>query len=184
RIRGIVLPLGTLRRIACRFQVSSPCVQDVVLLTDFFFARQYRCFHCRRLCHAQHLFSDGFVYADPAECNETWLPTVQPAAMTCITEYVVVASVQPGQLTTTPPATQQTGQQSGTALYGARCPSPANIFRDGLLNLLKLFPTHIALMGIRKQGPPLLLRFASNAAVGLTVFIAQRVFCFTVGIGT
>jgi hypothetical protein len=121
RIRGIVLPLGTLRRVARRFQISSPRIQDLVLLTGFFFARQYRRFHCRRSHHAQHLFGDGFVYAHSAECNTTRLPTVQPASMTYITEYImVVASVQHGQLTTTSPATQQTGQQSGTALHGAR----------------------------------------------------------------
>src|SRR5258706_588209 len=185
RIRGIVLLLGTLRGIPRRFQVSSPGVQDVVLLTGFFFACQYRRFHSCRLHHAQHLFGDDFVYAHSAECNTTRLPTVQPASMTYITEYImVVASVQHGELTTTPPATQQAGQQSGTTLHGTRWPAPANIFRDRLLNLLILFPTHVTLMGVRKQGQPLLPRFASSAAVRLAVFIAQCVFCFTVGIGT
>src|SRR5438309_8448 len=130
RIRGIVLLLGTLRRIARRLQVSSPRVQNVVLLASFFFACQYRRFHCRRLHHAQHLFGDAFVCAHPAECNTTRLPIVQPASMTYIMEYIMaVASVQHGELTTTPPATQQTGQQSSTALHGARWLAPANIFR-------------------------------------------------------
>jgi hypothetical protein len=43
-------------------------------------------------------------------------------------------SVQHAELTTTPPATQQTGQQSGTAWHGARWLAPANILRDRLLN--------------------------------------------------
>src|SRR5205807_3406337 len=185
RIRGIVLLLGTLRRIARRFQVSSPGVQDVVLLTSFFFACQDRRFHSCGLHHAQHLFGDDFVYRHSTECDTTRLPTVQPASMTYITEYImVVASVQHGELTTTPQATQQTRQQGGTALHGARWPAPANIFRDRLLNLLIVFPTHVALMGVRKQGQPLLPWFASSAAVRLAVFIAQCVFCFSVGIGT
>jgi hypothetical protein len=37
RVRGIVLLLGTLCRIARGFQVSSPGVQDIVLLAGFFF---------------------------------------------------------------------------------------------------------------------------------------------------
>ncbi len=76
RVRSIVLFLGTLCGIARRFQVSSLHVQDVVLLACFFFACQYRRFHCRRLHHAQHLFGDDFVDAHPAECNTTRLPTV------------------------------------------------------------------------------------------------------------
>src|ERR1039458_5865706 len=184
RIRSIVLLLGTLRRIVRRFQVSSPGVQDVVLLTGFFFARQCRRFHCCRLHHAQHLFGDSFVYRHSAECNTTRLSTVEPASMTYITEYiVVVASVQHGELTTTPPATQQTGQQSRTALHGARWSAPANIFRDRLLNLLMLFPAHVTFMGVRKQCQPLLPRFASSASARLAVFIAQCVFCFSVCIG-
>src|SRR5207302_1051417 len=160
RIRGIVLLLGTLRRIARRF-------------------------HSCGLHHAQHLFGDDFVYRHSTECDTTRLPTVQPASTTYITEYImVVARVQHGELTTTPQATQQTRQQSGTALHGARWPAPANIFRDRLLNLLIVFPTHVALMGVRKQGQPLLPWFASSAAVRLAVFIAQCVFCFSVGIGT
>src|SRR5437879_13190950 len=57
RIRGIVLLLGTLRRIARRFQVSSPGVQDVVLLTGFFFASQDRAFPSWGLTYDQHILS-------------------------------------------------------------------------------------------------------------------------------
>jgi len=54
RIRRIVLLVGSLRRIARRFQVSPQGFQDFVLLARFFFAGQYRRLHRRRLHDAQH----------------------------------------------------------------------------------------------------------------------------------
>src|SRR5439155_13323052 len=102
--------------------------------------------------------------------------------MAYITEYIMmVASVQHGELTTTPPATQQTAQQSGTC---ARWPASANIVCDRLLNLLVLLQTHVALMGVPEEGQPLLLPFPLNTALRLPVFIAQCVFFVSVDIVT
>ena len=160
RIRGIVLLLGTLRRIAGRFQLSSPGVQDVVLLAVSSSlantaasmpqvapraAPRWRWF---RLAQAHRM-----QYNAVAHCPRR-------APTTSITEHImVVASVQHGELTTTPPTAQQTGQQGGTGVYGARWSAPANVFRDRLLNLLILFPTHVARMRVGRK--------ASHCSFGL-----------------
>jgi hypothetical protein len=109
-------------------------------------------------------------------------PTVQPASMTCITEYVVVASVQRGQLTTTPPATQQTGQQSGTASHGPM-PHSREYFPRSLVESAEIVPNSHSPHGNSE------VRTATAPSVCVDYhgvarrFIAHCVFCFTVGIG-
>src|SRR5678815_1892754 len=51
-----------------------------------------------------------------------------------------------------------------------------------LLDLLKLFPANVALMGVWNQRPPLILRFAPSPATRLSVVILRSVFRLSVSI--
>ncbi len=69
---------------------------------------------------------------------------------------MIAAGIAHDELTTTAAAAQQTGQQRRAALGCARVLAAANIVGDSPLDVLELFPTHVAFVRVGNQCQPLL----------------------------
>lgn len=97
-------------------------------------------------------------------------------------DVVLAARVVHEQLMATTPAVQQTGQQRGRALGGARVVSSAHVLGDRGLHALELFPADVAFVGAGDERQPPLAWLAVNRPARLAAVVVRELLGLTVGV--
>src|SRR5215471_1170889 len=82
----------------------------------------------------------------------------------------------------TTPTSQQTSQQGGSSLHGARPITKMCVMGHHVLDLFKLLPANVALMRVANQYPPLVSWFTPTSATWWSLLILHGMLGFAVRI--
>src|SRR5262252_2800375 len=164
RIDGIVLLPGTIGGVPSSLQFQRQCGDQLILFAAVFGEGCGGSVDGRGLNDAKQLTAEGLIHGDRAERDASRFTVVDAPTVAAVPRYSVLllAGVANHQLSATPAAPDQSGEQRASPFRGASAilTVVGHIGCEHRLNLLELDPRDVTLVMVADQYRPFLERLS------------------------